>query len=43
MANQYILKYSKKFQKQEFGAKKNKFGIWQGFFDKPWIWRIENK
>ena len=37
------LKYSKKFQNQEFNAKKNKLGIWQGLFEKPWDWRKKNK
>ena len=37
------LKYSKKFQNQELNAKKNKLGIWQGPFEKPWDWRKKNK
>ena len=36
-------KYSKKYLNEEFHAKKNKLGIWNGSFEMPWDWRKKNK
>ena len=32
-------KYSKKYLDEEFDAKNDKLGIWQGTFEMPWNWR----
>ena len=36
-------KYSKKYLNEEFYAKNNKIGLWQGTFEMPWEWRKKNK
>ena len=37
------VKYSKKYVLQEKEAEKDKLGIWQGTFEKPWNWRKDVK
>ena len=37
------LQYSKKYLSEEFEAKKDKKGIWQGKFEMPWDWRKNAK
>ena len=36
-------KYSKKYALQEKEAERDKLGIWQGTFEKPWDWRKDVK
>ena len=36
-------KYSKKYLNEEFYAKNNKIGLWQGNFEAPWEWRKKKK
>ena len=36
-------RYSKKYILQEKEAAKDKLGLWQGTFEKPWNWRKNEK
>ena len=37
------IKYSKKYILQEKEAERDKLGLWQGTFEKPWDWRKNEK
>ena len=37
------VKYSKKYILQEKEAERDKLGLWQGTFEKPWEWRKNEK
>ena len=46
VSNGYALayvKYSKKYIFQEKAAERDKLGMWQGTFEKPWDWRKNEK
>ena len=37
------VRYSKKYILQEKEAARDKLGLWQGTFEKPWNWRKNEK
>ena len=43
LVGQKFINYSKKYIPQEKEAERDKLGLWQGTFEKPWNWRKNEK